>query len=96
MDRLIIAHQADGRVIGQKTHFHLKKQRKIDRICWLLDGAGVEYTVSVRKDGTTLVNAAINLGEKNLWRIGVSGGQRGIEILSEVANWGRFATWFAR
>lgn len=87
MDRLIIAHQADGRVIRQKTHFHLKKQRKIDRICWLLDGAGVEYTVSVRKDGTTLVNAAINLGEKNLWRVGVSGGQRGIEILSEVANW---------
>lgn len=87
IDRLIIAHQADGHVVGQKTHFHLKKQRKIDRICWLLEGAGIEYTVSVWKDGTTLVNAAINLGEKNLWRVGVSGGVRGLEILSEIANW---------
>lgn len=87
IDRLIIAHQADGHVVGQKTHFHLKKQQKIDRICWLLEGAGIEYTVSVWKDGTTLVNAAINLGEKNLWRVGVSGGARGLEILSEIANW---------
>ncbi len=39
--KLIIAIQADGHLIGYKCKFHIKRQRKIDRLRGLLFGLGI-------------------------------------------------------
>lgn len=58
---LIIAVQADGHYSRdarrdnalENVRFHLKKERKIERLIELLDDTGYEYSINYKKDGTT-------------------------------------------
>ncbi len=58
---LIIAVQADGHYSRdsrrggalESVRFHLKKERKIERLIELLDDTGYRYTVNIKKDGST-------------------------------------------
>lgn len=58
--RLLVWVQADGHYQmknGRLDHlnFHFRKERKVVRVCELLDALGKDYRVSRRADGTTVV-----------------------------------------
>lgn len=51
--QLLCAYQADGSKPGNKYCFHLKKQRKIDRLHMLLSKLAIPFDFVQYKDGTT-------------------------------------------
>lgn len=62
--RLIVAAQADGYYSNKGLRFTLKKQRKVDRIKWLLNGAGImfrEYVCPSYPDRTEITVTKTNL-----------------------------------
>ena len=56
-ERFHIAFQADGHnhANGSGASFHFSKQRKIDRLCGILNDAGIHHSVNPQQDGTTSV-----------------------------------------
>ncbi|ARQ95897.1 ribonucleotide-diphosphate reductase alpha subunit [Staphylococcus phage qdsa001] len=64
-ERLLVALQADGSIIKKypkSLKFRFSKERKKDRLLWILDGLGVEYTYNVDKDNNH--NIYVNMGEE--------------------------------
>lgn len=55
LDRLRIAYQADGRkeVDTRRVRFRFKRQRKIDRLKWILKEMGIDFTETVGAGGVT-------------------------------------------
>ncbi len=53
--RLLSAFHADGTVAKKQIRFHLKKERKIQRLCWLLEQLGVAYDLRKYSDNSTNV-----------------------------------------
>lgn len=53
--RLLSAFHADGTIAKKQIRFHLKKERKIQRLCWLLEQLGVAYDLRKYSDNSTNV-----------------------------------------
>ena len=51
--RLLAAFHADGSIAKKQVRFHFKKQRKINRLCWILEQLGMPYDVRKYADGYT-------------------------------------------
>lgn len=48
-------YNSDGGIVG--VEFHLKKQRKIDRVCEVLDNIGIEYSTSHCRNGSVHIRS---------------------------------------
>lgn len=53
--RLLAAFHADGSIAKKQVRFHLKKERKLERLYWILGQLGVTYYIREYGDGTTNV-----------------------------------------
>lgn len=53
--RLAVAIKADGSRHGNKYRFHLKKQRKIERLEWLLNSENIDYIKTQSYGGRVLI-----------------------------------------
>lgn len=51
--RLLAAFHADGSIAKKQVRFHLKKKRKIERLCWILEQLRMPYDLRIYADGTT-------------------------------------------
>lgn len=51
--RLLAAFHADGSINKKQVRFHFKKQRKIERLCWILEQLRVAYDLHPYTDGST-------------------------------------------
>lgn len=60
-DRLLVAFQADGtNYNGKSIEFHLKKQRKIDRLLRLVRESNYSYNLIYRNDGTCTIGVKVS------------------------------------
>lgn len=70
LDRLLVALQADGTLVGNTPtgndrgrlgfSFILRKEHKIERVKGFLEELGIEYKTSLRSDGMTAINGTLN------------------------------------
>lgn len=59
--RLAVAYQADGYNCNNKAAFHLKKERKIDRLKLLLEQSCIKYNERIESDGYTRIIVKDNI-----------------------------------
>jgi ribonucleoside-diphosphate reductase alpha chain len=93
-DMLRIAYQADGRKNkpSHKLSFHFSKQRKIQRLTWILDNLKLDYTSYITKQGTTRIDVenALKFKIKNFseWiDLSKIDSQWGSEFINELSYW---------
>jgi ribonucleotide reductase beta subunit family protein with ferritin-like domain len=99
IERLAIAFQADGSFMNEgahKTHrgyayrFSFKKERKIERMKWILDNIGCDYTITKSKQGYTLFNVWTDMefDKKFNWvNLNEITSDWGKEFIKELRHW---------
>ena len=62
--RFLVAAFADGSIIGNKVRFHLKKERKINRLLEILNSSNINYFISDSYEGRKLITCDYKLENK--------------------------------
>lgn len=93
VERLLIAHQADGRKSSsdRKWEFHLKKERKIARLLWILNNLSITPNLTETSEGSTLISFYCDITSKihdfswvNLSEISKHWAE---DFIEEIGNW---------
>ena len=62
--RFLVAAFADGSIVGDKVRFHLKKERKINRLIEILDSLNINYFISNSYGGRNVITCDYKLENK--------------------------------
>lgn len=90
LEKLLIAFQADGhKNKNNDTEFHFSKDRKISRIKNILKELNYTYSISSRKDGSTVILIKKFYGDKEFsWiKLDNISSNKARAMLEEIAEW---------
>lgn len=89
MERLMLAHQADGHnhKISGKVEFHFSKDRKKDRLEEILNDCGIEYNISGSETHKFYVHSAHLPKDLNWIDLTATSPDKALAIIEELSYW---------